>query len=190
MTVYISDVPSNRFEAWARLEAERFRDPRFRLFYPELEAVYEEKNRSLDNTGRRISYELHRALYPEHPYGTQPTIGTVEHLKSPAYGDMVEFFDTWYVPNNVAILLAGDIDPATAIPALERHFAGWEPKSLPKPAEAPLPPVQGRHEVTVEAEGENAITLAWRWSKGLWRSPSAAPGPPPVPAWCASSPAW
>ncbi len=160
-TVYKASVPSNRFEAWVKVEAERFRDPRFRLFYTELEAVYEEKNRSLDSTGRRINYALHQTLYPKHPYGTQPTIGLVDHLKSPAYGDMVDYFGKWYVPNNIAIVLAGDIDAETAIPVLEREFGSWQPKQLSRPAQAELPKLTARQEVVVEAEGENAVTLSW-----------------------------
>src|SRR5690606_25737125 len=48
-TVYINDIPSNQVQNWLKIEAERFRAPVLRLFHTELEAVYEEKNRSLDN---------------------------------------------------------------------------------------------------------------------------------------------
>lgn len=162
MTVYISDVPSNRLRAWARVEGERFQNPQFRLFYPELEAVYEEKNRSLDNIGRRIDYALHQAMFPKHPYGTQPTIGLVEHLKTPAYGDMVEFYKRWYVPNNMAIVLAGDIDAATALPVLEEAFGSWQPKALEAPAKAELPTLSGRSEIELLAKGENSVNMAWQ----------------------------
>ena len=53
-TVYINDIPSNQIERWLKLEAERFRAPVFRLFHTELETVYEEKNRTLDNDGRKM----------------------------------------------------------------------------------------------------------------------------------------
>ena len=52
-TVYVNDIPSNQLEKWLSIEAERFRNPVFRLFHTELEAVYEEKNRGLDNDGRK-----------------------------------------------------------------------------------------------------------------------------------------
>ena len=161
MTVYIADVPSNRLAAWAEVEGERFRDPSFRLFFPELETVYEEKNKSLDSTGRRMGTALHRALYPDHPYGTQPTIGVVDHLKSPAYTDMVGFFKRWYVPNNMAIVLAGDIDAATALPALERAFGEFEPRPLPASNPGKLTAPSGRVEVEVIAAGGNELILAW-----------------------------
>jgi predicted Zn-dependent peptidase len=48
-TVFVNDIPSNQAGNWLTIEAERFRHPVFRLFHTELEAVYEEKNISLDN---------------------------------------------------------------------------------------------------------------------------------------------
>lgn len=161
-TVYIADVPTNRFAAWARVEGDRFRDPQFRLFLPELEAVYEEKNRTLDDPDYRVYEALMSALFPTHPYGTQPTIGRIEHLKVPAYGDMVEFFHRWYVPNNMAVVLAGDIDAETALPVLEEAFAGLTPKPLDPPAPAEIAPPTGRVERTVVAPGEQSVQLAWQ----------------------------
>jgi predicted Zn-dependent peptidase len=161
-TVYIADVPKNRLEAWAAVEAERFADPQFRLFWPELESVYEEKNISLDSPESRVFESLALGLFPHHPYGTQPTIGTVEHLKTPAYADMVAYFHRWYLPNNIAIVLAGDIDAATALPVLEKAFARLTPKPLERPEPGELEPLKGRSQVDVVAKGEEALFLGWR----------------------------
>jgi len=160
-TVYIATVPSNRFKAWAKVEGERFSDPQFRLFYPELESVYEEKNRTLDNPGSRVFQAMAKALYPRHPYGTQPTIGHADHLKNPAYGDMAKYFDTWYRPNNMAIVLAGDIDAATALPILEERFAALEPKALPELPPSSLTPPSKRQDIEIVAPGEQSVFMAW-----------------------------
>lgn len=162
MTVYIQTVPRNRLEAWARLESARFRDPVFRLFYPELEAVYEEKNITLDSPEDRVWEAMLRALFPRHPYGTQPTIGSSEHLKNPAYADMVAYYERWYVPNNMAILLAGDIDAATALPVLERAFGDWQPQPLTPPEPGEITPVRGRQALDIVAEGEQSVTISWQ----------------------------
>ena len=163
MTVYISDVPSNRLETWAVMEGERFSDPQYRLFYPELESVYEEKNMSLDRATRRVSYAVHEGLYPQHPYGTQTTIGHRDHLKTPAYADMHQYLVDYYVPNNMAIVLAGDVTAEQVLPLLEKHFARMQPRKLPElaPSDISAGP-QGRQEVIIEAEGENSVTMAWR----------------------------
>ncbi len=57
-TVYTVDIPKNRVEAWAAIESERFLNPVFRLFQTELETVYEEKNRAMDNP-QRVMYEAY-----------------------------------------------------------------------------------------------------------------------------------
>lgn len=161
MTVYIGDLPTNRLEAWATLEAERFKDPSYRLFFTELESVYEEKNLSLDSPENRASEALMRHLFPAHPYGTQTTIGSIEHLKSPAYQDMIDYFQRWYAPNNMAVLLAGDIDAATALPVLERTLGAWAPRALERPAAASLEKIQGRVASEVIGEGEQAVSIGW-----------------------------
>ncbi|WP_181234193.1 M16 family metallopeptidase [Enhygromyxa salina] len=162
VTAYIGDVPSNRLDAWAKIEGERFSDPVFRLFYPELEAVYEEKNLSIDRPESRIWDTLLLTLFPQHPYGTQPTIGVVEHLKNPAYSDMVQYFEDWYAPNNMAVILAGDIDAATALPVLEASLGQIPPRSIGTKAPADLPPLATRVAHDVIAEGEQSVTMAWR----------------------------
>ncbi|MEE9382908.1 MAG: insulinase family protein [Nannocystaceae bacterium] len=161
MTVYVANVPSNRIEQWARVEGHRFVDPIFRLFFIELEAVYEEKNRSLDSPRRRVWEELGRGLFPNHPYGSQGTLGTIEHLKTPAYDEMVAFFRRWYVPNNMAIILSGDIDAQTALPVLERNFGNWHPQPLASPQPGRVEPVIGRKFAEVVARGEQGVTVAW-----------------------------
>lgn len=160
-TIYIANVPSNRFTTWATVEGERFANPQFRLFYPELESVYEEKNRSLDSPGSRIFQALATGLFPNHPYGTQPTIGLTEHLKTPAYADMVAYFDAWYRPNNMAIILAGDIDPESALPVLEAKFGGLAPKALPELPASSVEPIATRTDIEIKAPGEQAVYLAW-----------------------------
>lgn len=130
-TVYINDIPSNQIEKWLKLEAERFRYPVFRLFHTELETVYEEKNRGLDNDGRKMFEALLDGLFPTHQYGQQTTIGTIEHLKNPSLLEIRKYFDKYYVPNNMAICLSGDFDYDETIKLVEKYWGGFERKDDP-----------------------------------------------------------
>ena len=161
-TVYLADMPAQRVATWARIEAERLAQPVFRLFYPELEAVYEEKNISLDTPEDRVHEALRLALFPAHPYGTQTVLGDAEHLKNPALAEMVAYHRRWYLPNNAAVILAGDLDPAATIAALDLAFATWSPGQLPPPPAGRLDGPVGRVERVITAEGEQSVTLAWR----------------------------
>jgi len=130
-TVYTNDIPSNQIENWAKTEAERFSEVVPRLFHTELEAVYEEKNKGLDNDRRKVWETLMAGLFKKHTYGTQTTIGTVEHLKNPSISEIKKFFYTYYVPNNMAICLSGDLDPDQTIEILDKYFGKMKPKEVP-----------------------------------------------------------
>jgi predicted Zn-dependent peptidase len=130
-TVYINDIPSNQIEKWLKLEAERFRYPVFRLFHTELEAVYEEKNRGLDNDGRKMFEALMDNLFPKHQYGQQTTIGTISHLKNPSLTEIRKYFNKYYVPNNMAICLSGDFDYDETINLIDKYWGSFEKKEDP-----------------------------------------------------------
>jgi predicted Zn-dependent peptidase len=161
-TVYKVGLPANRFAQWAMIESERFTQPVFRLFHTELETVYEEKNRSIDNKDRAVAYALYDKLWKVHPYGQQPTLGSVEHLKKPSIKNIQRFYNTYYVPNNMALCISGDIDTEKAIAIIDEQFAKLKPKKLPtlkKWKEAPLKEVE---RVTVKFQGEPYVLLGFR----------------------------
>ncbi len=140
-TVYQEDIPSNQLEKWAAIQAERLREMVPRLFHTELEAVYEEKNRGLDSDFNKEFEALNGALYPTHPYGTQTTIGTIEHLQNPSITEIKKYFGQYYVPNNVALCLSGDLDFDQTIRVIDKYFGAMPSKPVPAfnaPVEAAL----------------------------------------------------
>ena len=140
-TVYINDIPSNELERWLTIEAERFRNPVMRLFHTELETVYEEKNMTMDSDSRKLWEELFSGLFKKHTYGTQTTIGKAEHLKKPSIRNVMNYYRQYYVPNNMAICIAGDFDPDAAVRMIDRKFSSLQPKEVPEfhpPVEEPM----------------------------------------------------
>jgi len=140
-TVYLNDIPSNQLEKWLSIEAERFRNPVMRLFHTELETVYEEKNMTMDSDSRKIWENLYEGLFRKHTYGTQTTIGKAEHLKNPSIRNVIDYYRSWYVPNNMAICIAGDFDPDEAIRLIDEKFSKLEPGVVPEfapPVEEPI----------------------------------------------------
>jgi len=140
-TVYQEDIPSNQLEKWAAIQSERLGELVPRLFHTELEAVYEEKNRGLDNDFNKEYEALNRSLYQKHPYGTQTTIGTIEHLQNPSITEIKRYFEQYYVPNNVALCLSGDLDYDQTIRVIDQYFGKLPSKPVPAftPAqEAPI----------------------------------------------------
>ncbi|RMF48548.1 MAG: insulinase family protein, partial [Bacteroidetes bacterium] len=138
VTAYINDVPAHQVERLLRLEAERFRKPVLRLFHTELEAVYEEKNIAIDNEYRELNEKVLAALFPDHPYGTQTTIGTIDHLKNPSITAIKRYYDTYYVPNNMVVIVAGDVQPDQVAEWVDKYFGARPAKPVP-----PFPYVKG-----------------------------------------------
>ncbi|WP_375416558.1 M16 family metallopeptidase [uncultured Hymenobacter sp.] len=140
-TVYQEDIPANQLEKWAAIQSERMKEMVPRLFHTELEAVYEEKNRGLDSDFNKEFEALNTALYPTHPYGTQTTIGTIEHLQNPSITEISKYFGQYYVPNNVALCLSGDLDYDATIRLIDKYFGQLPSKPVPAfnpPVEKPL----------------------------------------------------
>lgn len=140
-TVYQNMIPANELNKWLTLESERMSELVLRLFHTELEAVFEEFNRGQDSDGRKAYAALLDGLFPTHPYGQQTTIGIGEHLKNPSMVAIHNYFDTYYVPNNMAIVLVGDIDFEETIKNVNDAFGKFERKELVHPTfekEAPI----------------------------------------------------
>ncbi len=157
-TVYTDDVPASSLDKYLAVQSERFRNPQLRIFHTELEAVYEEKNRSLDSDGSKVFETLFSNVFQNHNYGQQTTIGTVEHLKNPSLVEIRKYFDTYYVPNNMGVIMSGDFNPDETIAKIDRAFAYMQKKPVPKYTFKPEAPITAP--IIKEVVGPDAESIA------------------------------
>lgn len=170
MTVYVNDVPSNMFHKWVELEAERYRNPILRLFHTELEAVYEEKNISLDADNSKVWEKLYGELFQNHNYGKQTTIGTVEHLKNPSLLAIRDYYKKYYVPNNMAVVLSGDFDPDAAADAIAEHFNYMKPAEVPVYTFEPEMPHVNPRQFEITGPDAAWVTIGYRLPGAGWNN--------------------
>jgi len=161
-TVYEEDLPSNNIDRFLAVQAERFRAPVFRIFHTELEAVYEEKNRGLDEDGRKMYEKMLFALFPTHNYGQQTTIGTIEHLKNPSLVEIRKYYNKYYVPNNMALIMSGDINYDELIKKIDKDFAFMVSKPLSLYNPAPEKPLTQIQKVDVYGPSAENLYVAYR----------------------------
>ena len=161
-TVYVNDIPSNSIEKWLAVEGERFQEVVPRLFHTELEAVYEEKNRTLDSDMRQAWEKLYAGLYKKHQYGTQTGIGTIEHLKNPSITEIKKFFDHYYRPNNVAICLSGDLNYEKTIQLVDKYFGKWQAKEIEEFKVAKEDPITSVEEIEVYGPQGESVFIGFR----------------------------
>jgi predicted Zn-dependent peptidase len=151
-TKYFYSFPSNKLELWMSLESERFLEPVFREFYKEREVILEERRMRTDNSpiGKMMEFFLGKAFIT-HPY-LRPVIGYPEDLRNLTRQDVQSFYEKYYGPNNLTMVLVGDIYP-TDVKRLAQIYFGRYPAKVRPPTVAAVEPVQqAERSVTVKLE--------------------------------------
>lgn len=161
-TVYTNKIPANELDKWLELENERFSQLVLRLFHTELEAVFEEFNRGQDSDGRKSYAAMLDGLFPNHPYGQQTTIGTGEHLKNPSMVAIHNYFDKYYVPNNMAMVLVGDFDFDETIQKVNNTFGKMEKKEVVHPTLPKEEPITSPVVKEVFGPTSESVSIAFR----------------------------
>lgn len=131
ITAYVEDIPANQVENWLKIQSDRFSNPVIRLFHTELETVYEEYNMNQASDTRQLWSKIMESLFPHHPYGTQTVLGSPDQLKNPSIVNIKNFFSQYYVPNNMAVIMVGDLDPDKTIAMVDKYFGSMQPKEVP-----------------------------------------------------------
>lgn len=164
-TVYEENIPSNALDKFIQIQAERFRNPQFRLFHTELEAVYEEKNRGLDNDGWKVNETLMASVFPTSNYGQQTTIGTIDHLKNPSLIAIRNYYNKYYVPNNMAIVLSGDFNPDEAIKLIDKNFSYMTRQPVEDYKNPVEKPIVGPIVKDIYGPSAESVTIGYRIGK-------------------------
>lgn len=152
-TFYHMVLPSNQLKMGLWLESERMMHAKIEDVgvNTQREVVKEEKRQRMDNQpyGSILTEILSRA-YKVHPYRWAP-IGSIEHLNKASLSEFMDFYKTFYVPNNAVLSIAGDINVAETKKMVEAYFAeipkGTKPIPRPNVTE---PPLGGEVKATIE----------------------------------------
>lgn len=163
VTCYVENIPSNQIELWAKIQADRFQNCVLRGFHTELETIYEEFNMYNAQDQTKEFNAMFEGLFRNHPYNTD-VIGLPSHLKNPSITNVKNYHDTWYVPNNMAVVLSGDFDPDKAIKIVDKYFGVLKPnENLPKITYEPEAPIAEPVVKEVVGNESPSIMLAWRF---------------------------
>lgn len=150
-TAYYERIARDRLELVMSMEADRMRNLRFsdETFASERDVIAEERRQRVDNNPGAVMGERMRAmLWPHHPYGT-PVIGWLHEINALDRETALEFYRTWYAPNNAILVVAGDVDAAELRPLVERHYGRLQPtRNLPARTWVSDPPSVGPMRLT------------------------------------------
>ncbi|MGM0546005.1 MAG: M16 family metallopeptidase [Bacteroidota bacterium] len=160
-TNYFYNLPENRLELWFSLESDRFKNPVFREFYKEKEVVREERRmRSESQPIGRLIEEFSAVAYTAHPYG-RPTVGWHSDITATTMDDAREFYNTYYVPNNITFAIAGDVDVKEAKQLAEKYFGDMKEGPKPPPVYTEEPEQRGERRFTIEGESQPFFIMGY-----------------------------
>lgn len=161
-TGYFYSLPQNKAELWFTLEADRFKDPVFREFYVEKDVIKEERRMRTDsNPVGRLIEEFLSVAYSAHPY-KNPIVGWPSDIEAVTMKDAYEFYSDFYVPSNMVISIAGDVDPAQ-MKAFSQTYLGDIPKGEPATQLfVKEPPQRGERRFVIEEESQPFYISGYR----------------------------
>jgi zinc protease len=133
-------------ETILKIEADRFQNLSYPLeaFQTEARAVLGEYNKNSANPIQKLYETMRAKAFTTHTY-RHTTMGFIQDIEDMPnqYEYSKTFFQRWYRPENVALIVAGDVDPAAVMPLVEKYWGGWKPGSGEKVAIPQEPPAKG-----------------------------------------------
>lgn len=161
-TGYFYSLPQNKAELWFYLEAERFRYPVFREFYVEKDVIMEERRMRTDSSPQgRLLEEFLSVAYSAHAY-RNPVVGWASDITATTIEDTRRFYETWYVPSNITVAIAGDVDPVHMKTLAEQYFGDW-PAGDPAPTVRTVePPQRGERRFVIEDRSQPLFIAGYK----------------------------
>lgn len=159
-TVYYNTFPPYQINKWLEISSERFVNPVFRTFQSELETVYEEFNRGNDNPSTRTQEFMLEKAFPGHPY-SRSIIGLGEHLKNPRLSQLIKYYEDWYVPENMALVLVGKVETQKIMGRIAAAFGKLQPKATPARKEYAQVNIEGRTQYSTKFSQYPSVVMVY-----------------------------
>jgi predicted Zn-dependent peptidase len=175
VTAYYEDFAADALDVVIDLESDRMRSLALtrETLEQERQVVQEERRLRTENSVFGLMEEqLETLVFQAHPY-RWPVIGWMDDIERIGRDDCVDFFRTYYAPGNAAIYAVGDLDPATALAAIERAYGDIPAGPPPRPVLQGEPPQRGERRAVVRHPAQAPAVLAG-WRGPAARSPDSA----------------
>lgn len=160
-TQFFVMLPSNRIELWFLVESERFKNPVLREFYSERDVIAEERRMGEDNDPDGfLEEEFDDIAFVLHPY-RHSVVGYMEDVQTLTKAKALQFYKTFYVPNNMTVALVGNVKFDEVRKLAEKYFADF-PRGAEPPRQVFLEPQQkGERRVLVRYDAEPRLLVGY-----------------------------
>jgi len=161
-TGFFYSLPQNKAELWFWMEADRFTNPVMREFYIEKNVIWEERRDRTDNNpiGRLIE-EFNSVAFSAHPY-KNPPVGWPSDIDAVTVEDAMNFYETYYIPQNLTIGIAGDVDPDEMRRMAEKYFGHWPSRPDSPQVTVVEPPQRGERRFTIVDQSQPILLIGYK----------------------------
>jgi len=166
-TGYHQQVHKNSLEEIIKLEADRMQNLIIEKndFEKEIQVVLQERLLRTDDNPKSLAYEtLFAQAFHSSPI-RRPIIGWRDDIINLTVEDAKLWYDTWYVPNNLTVIIAGDVDSVVVLEWVKKYYGNAQRKALPLRKPRLEPSQTGQRRIEVKAPAENKFILK------LWKAP-------------------
>ena len=161
MTSYHVNLPANKIELWARIEADRWANPVFREFYSERNVVCEERRQTIESKPeRKLMEQFLAAAFIVHPY-RRPIIGWKSDMEFLNKKYMTEFFNIFYVSNRSCIAVVGDVSAQAVFELVDRYFGSIPSRKVPPIHATKEPQQQGERRIVLMADANPQLIIGY-----------------------------
>ena len=164
-TAYFQQVEKSKLEDIIKLEADRMSKLNFddAEFLKEIQVIMEERRlRTEDNPSSLLNESLMATAYMSSPY-RHPVIGWMNDLQNMKASDARDWYRSWYTPNNVTVVISGDVDAKKVLNMAEKYYGAANAHELPVRKPQIEPPQKGIKQVQVKAPADSAqLAMAWK----------------------------
>lgn len=163
-TAYFQQLQASRLPLAMKLESDRMHNLKLSEaeFSKEVRVVMEERRMRTDDNPHALLYEkLMAAAYQEHPY-RRPVIGWMDDLQEFTVGDVKNWYQEWYAPNDATLVVAGDVKADDVFKLAQRYYGHIPARKLPVRKTHKEPPQVGIKRIVVKAPAELPyLVMAW-----------------------------
>jgi len=160
-TAFFYSLPQNKAELWFALEADRFINPVMREFYTEKNVIMEERRDRVDNSPfGRLMEEMISTAFSAFPYKNHP-IGWPSDIEAVTIRDAMAFYERHYVPSNMTISVAGDVDPEQIREYAEKYFGPMPAGEQPPKVMTIEPEQRGERRFVIEEDSQPILMIGY-----------------------------
>ena len=161
-TLFHYSLPANRAELWFLMQSEWLRQVVFREFYKERDVVREERRMRIESSPQgKLQETLIATAFSAHPYQNF-IAGWGSDIENLRVTDAREFFQTYYVPGNMTVAIAGDVDPVQMRRLAERYYGPIAARPMPPALRTVEPKQEGEKRVEIESPSQPIVLMGYK----------------------------